>query len=1404
MGVYTECWMAVNNTVAQTAEDIGIGSGLRQLTVPTMTMSFINHDQTEVSKAAKLLFQVLAYNVTLSQIASAGYAKQSRRIRQKAMGQQVLLSSVDSSRESKGMSSSRSRQDAWETGSLDSHRSHGSLRSAMSLDQSQCESQSSVSEASASFFGSDHERYLPRLVLDLNLLLHGLGVSQAHESPMQEAIWAALALPTLDQKIAAFVRFAVLVACGLPSGLVLPLSDRKDGEDIDMVVPPFKVFPAGEVNTQIHAKFSSERTLFSRVLLHIPGDMLSRSPLLRQCLVAFGKGLVPPVFSRAALGQIYLSLGEKYSLPQPDAATLVMKMAQHLAVIVTTCSPPPPRLCIGVNMSYPSGVSDLMTATPSALRYLTNRYNTNEPKEVFNTFIKICTAQFQAIMRLYPDRGIELHQFISYSVSTSRLFIQRSRSEAAVLNKLLPLIEKHEACLDSTDGAICNYVDDLRESVSVLMPASIQDPEELGRLLFRGSNVALLFTATEPFWQHAGTEPQFQSMRGVLLLVPEHEFQSMRGVLESFCGIEDMTKVSLSSSLVTVSQANTYYFMFKGIPQPKPFLWLMTGALPPRDSALLSCVRLCHSLVHFPGCIPYLDRDSVQVVQCVLLWYVGLLEGLKASNTKVENARVLAAAYKRTNITVVPIDVPGHVFYPLVVKALDGGYPIIIAGGVVSSPEGIHFKNLLTDYFREQTTRAGQVLTFQDGRYACRLKQPIHKMQLYYIHKMAIAICDNPDNYVRSCTLFDCLPVRPTLTVQLLKVFEDAATGSDTGPLRQAAEAEEACAVLRDRYWTDIRALTARMISTTPSATASTALIRGTGHMLRLAKDVVASYKTLANMWSKPGIDYGLTAGINTIAGTALRFPNPVMRGAGTAEKQLSLLSDVIKEHVETSGYSSLNQETVRRLYYKTCDRLITSAANPRALFDIGQGHLLTILLNWIQQVSSKAIDPRAVAVVALAMSNQFERMASLADPKVVERIYNIALEHRPSQMAMFPGLAAAFKRASVLEANCPAYEGLVEGMVSTDAAFADAILVCTDLDAGTSLLSSLLGNNPNRDAILAGRKVKKKLRLPDCCGSVITDRTIQLHIGALATLNHPGALISIGSWIRALSSATGLEGAHKAFAAHDEEVARTALALKIPQEQIDIRELVSNVLASTRKSVFAIVMAPLNTDVELHLIRSIKEAGHQPVFGLYHGMSPDRIAILHWHQVKHLEVTDPLLQQPMKIVLMVQRRVRGDSKGNQTFMNFYLKKCQYMLAMPEEVHPVTKAFEKIPPVTLEALSPTPHFMSSSSPAIPSFVSPAFSLRMRRILSGMVLSFGQRQYHLACTHSSALEAQVGVDLCIRQITTLSKFLVHYGQDATHIYDAPLLTRDTQTGIARPSLAEPPMPMSRVQSSMSGL
>ncbi|GIQ80124.1 hypothetical protein KIPB_000871, partial [Kipferlia bialata] len=1003
--VQMECWMAVNNTVAQSVEDMGVSSGLRQLCVPTMTLALLKRDTTDMYTAGQLLFKLLAYNVTLSNVATAGYTKKARSQRQKAQRQSTLDATVDSSREGKPMTN-RHGQESWETGSIDSHRSRGSLRSgAVSVGPSAVQS-SHASETSASFFGSEHERYLPRLVVDLDVIYRGLGVAESRESSLHQVIWGAMSIPVMEDKYAAFMRLAVVLACGLPASLVLPLTETRQGVTIDANVSPYKVFPSGEVNSQISAKYHAEKTLFSRVLLHIPGDMLNESPLLQQCFVALSKGLVPPVFSRAALGQIYLSLGEKYSLPQPDASTLVMKMAQHLTVVVTTNQAPRESLSYCLNMSYPSKMKDLLKATQSSFRYLRSRYSNDGPMEKFDIYLRKMAGQFAGICKYKPDPTIEFHKYMTYAMSCFQSFVNRSVSERTSLKTCLSLLANHEPHLDSSDPTIMQYVDDLKAGCDGLMPMDETEVVKVQSLNQRGPNVALFFLYLERFWEKSYSEP---------------EFMSMRVVLETFCGIEDMRTVTLSKPLYVCAQAHTYYFNFPPTSQPKPFLWLYVGALPARDTSLLACILACQGSVHYPMSIPFLDKeDGVATAECVLYWRDGLLENLNVYNSKEKNDHVLSQARKRCNIAVLPMDLPGHLFYPLAVKAINEGCHIILSEEVAASQESLSFMNLLIRYFSAQNTRPGQILRFQDGKYVCRLKHPVHKMRIY--------ICMDREAYHPSVTLNDCRGVFPTLTLQILKVFEDVCGPSDTGPFQQAALLEEESYIVRTRFWNEIRDLTRVLLSTTPSPEASTALLRGTGHIKKLSRDVVTSYFNLAKLWGTAGIEYGLTAAVNAVEAHMLRFPNPVVRALGSLDNQMKHLKAAVSEHVQAKGYQSLNQATVQKLFYQSCNALIASTSVPNALFDrTGQMQILLLQLCNIQLVSTGQMDERTSEIIGLATGSQFDRLEAMADPATVDKIYAVALKHRGTPLGMFPVLSTAFRRMAVLEALSDDYKGIME-----------------------------------------------------------------------------------------------------------------------------------------------------------------------------------------------------------------------------------------------------------------------------------------------------------------------------------------------------------------------------------------
>ncbi|GIQ89667.1 hypothetical protein KIPB_012199, partial [Kipferlia bialata] len=405
-------------------------------------------------------------------------------------------------------------------------------------------------------------------------------------------------------------------------------------------------------------------------------------------------------------------------------------------------------------------------------------------------------------------------------------------------------------------------------------------------------------------------------------------------------------------------------------------------------------------------------------------------------------------------------------------------------------------------------------------------------------------------------------------------------------------------------------------------------------HMLGLAKSMQVSFNALAGMWARPGeADYGLSIGVKILGAHMSKFnPSPVMAAAGSVPRQMALLTESLEKHVETKGYASLNKTVVTRLYFQSYNNMLAKTAEPNALFDIENMQFLTLIANLTQQAAIGGLDTDTTAAIVYAMSHRFDKMAELTDPEEAQRIYDIAKAERSSPLAMFPVLSTAFKRIAVLEAMAPTYKGLTEGLVSSDPAFADAIMLATDMDAGLHLLAGFIGACPNREEIIAGRVIRSKLRLPECVGTVVDDRTLQLHFGALCCMNPAAALVSVGAWCRAMSTGLGIRMAGEIRAAHEREVEHTAVALKMPRAQVDIRGVVNAVIQSNETVSLAMISHPPNTDTAEHVVRCLMESGHQPVYGLHHNMAKNRIAICSMDDVAKIDLSDPIMHQSMKI----------------------------------------------------------------------------------------------------------------------------------------------------------------------------
>ncbi|GIQ83470.1 hypothetical protein KIPB_004798, partial [Kipferlia bialata] len=958
--------------------------------------------------------------------------------------------------------------------------------------------------SSASFFGSQHERYLPRLVVDLDVIRRGLGVAESHESPLQQVVWASLSFQNEEEQIASLVRLAIVLACGLPAQVALPLDEASEmeGQRVEMNVSPYKVFPGGDVTSPISTKFTSEKTLFSRVLLHIPGDMIKDSAVLRQTVSSFNNGLIPPVFSRAALGQLYLTLGEKYVLPQPDAAVLTMKLAQHMGVIVTTRHSPPSRLSHGLNMAYPSRLGSLLQSTNSVYRYLESRFGRKIAPDAFKFFFSQVALMFDTVTTMYPESAPQFNQFTMYAMSAMERYWKRAKAERIELGNTMRVLERHEkALLQELEPSpeldeVQTVLAEIRQSIRTVLPRDESKEAEMKVLVTRGAHLAVLYLFSNEFFSH----PEQDNFKGLIARV------------NVLCGVEDMTDVSLSTSLFLAGMASgQYYFMFPANQQMKPFLWLYSGALPSVDSSLLSCVRACMATVHFPQSIPFFDNvHGIEVATCVQMWRDGLLEGLQAQNTSADNRRYLAAMRKKCQIAVLNLDLPTKALFPIAMKSLETGAHIIFHSNGAPTADAQHFFDRVITLYTGRNTKPGQMLRFLNGKYLVRLKQPVHKLRVFVAFK--------PELYKASNTFLDCRPIKPTLTLEILDVFQKACPDSETGPLQEAALTEDLAHSNRNTYWKDLKEMTKRLVNASPSVSASVPILRSAKHLLRLAQGIEDGYHAVPKLWARPGIDYGLVTPVRMIEGHFANFPVPILAGYASVKRQMKFLANGIGQFVKEKGYGSLTVPAVSGIFSQSFGHMMASTINPNSLFGFGQFQVLMLLFNLISMVMRGDIEVHSSAACMYAMAQNWDALQAKMDVSKLVALTPL-LEKRQTPLAKYPILKEAFTRLTWLEAAGPVFSGICSAVLESDAAFAEAVLICGNIDAGVEVLASIIGTSNKREAVMANGKPKHKLRLPDMLGTAFNDSTVALKYAVVCCLNPHSALVSIGAWLRAFTS---------------------------------------------------------------------------------------------------------------------------------------------------------------------------------------------------------------------------------------------------------------------------------------------
>ncbi|GIQ81840.1 hypothetical protein KIPB_002869, partial [Kipferlia bialata] len=1063
--VEAECWHAVNNTVAESESEMGTEAGglqpaLAQLRVPTITLCLQGQDTQEWVMAAQCFFRSLQYTVSLQHIAASGYKKKAKKIRLNAMKTLAEVQSTD------GMSSrqqSLGDPNQWDT---QSSHSYNSKWESGSQANTLYTATTSVVGSSASFFGDSYERFLPRLLLDFNVLLNGIGVSESHESPLQHVIWTIANIADFEEKAKAFVRLAIVIAAGLPPSLALPLEDEgpESGTSIQSCVTPYKVFPGGEVKCQVPTKYQPEKTLFSRVMLHIPDTIVSLSPALRMSVIAFQSGCIPPVFSQAAMGQLLLVLGEKYALPQPSPRVLSIKLSQHLGVCISALHIADPHLAANMVGVCPLPLGLLTQTVPTMTQFLTTRYDGGGlmPPKYQKEAAIAGTQLFDLFMGIDIECSPLADQFMSFSMNASGRLWQRSITERPKLTSALKGITGHEADLEKK-GSLTPELKQLfgsaKASMVRMMPEDTTSSATASSLVQRGGSFASLC-----FF--------------IRVLVTHQEVPAFKKV--------------------------------------RPFLWLYLDILPPSDSALYACMQTCFTYTLYPQSVIVLSHTTGErVAQTVEMWRHGLLEKLSLANSTERNSTIIRAARAGMQTVTVHLDRGTEVFIKDLVSALESNGAIVFDTSGHLNEEAHKIMTLILGQFQTKATRAGQVLKI--GQFQIRLKVPIHKRRMYLCLPDNLASGEEYRAEMMSSYLCNFTAFMPTDKIQLLKVLENATPPGDVGPLHQAARLEHAMHGSRLQYWKCIERLNTMFVKGKPPADI-TKYIQDS-RFLDLYKQQFGSFKALCGMWTSGDISKSLTRVEERVANTLSCYTSPMIRSyVHDTATQMQYLQDGLT-HVLQDG-DNLDEGAILKAFGHGMGRMVTTAVGDS--FNLSQ--LFAFVTNYVgmMQMAEGNLDDQSEIAVRFVLGHKWRSLKKMANKEKVYQL-NLVCSTQLARLMKNEGAKQSLQRLIHFEASCSYLDGLCESLVSSDSAMADTIQCIVSEDGALEVLNGIVGNHRLRDTVFGDKKVSAKLHLSqDILGSTLDDATVLRHMVVVAVLNPTSALTSLGAWLRATTAYSG------------------------------------------------------------------------------------------------------------------------------------------------------------------------------------------------------------------------------------------------------------------------------------------
>ncbi|GIQ80718.1 LOW QUALITY PROTEIN: hypothetical protein KIPB_001557 [Kipferlia bialata] len=373
-----------------------------------------------------------------------------------------------------------------------------------------------------------------------------------------------------------------------------------------------------------------------------------------------------------------------------------------------------------------------------------------------------------------------------------------------------------------------------------------------------------------------------------------------------------------------------------------------------------------------------------------------------------------------------------------------------------------------------------------------------------------------------------CSPFRPTATLHLMKVLDDAMEANgDVGPLRQAAEYEEDSQQGRIEFWAALARLS-ELFSLKHRG--DTDYIN---HGLRQENKFptyhgrfMGSYEKLCMLWTVTEVTNRLTALYRMVHQMLSTFPSPQIRQYRTLDVQLKYLTGALSDIRKERDVLEIDTAVVTRAFRNATGRMLAEAS--QSAYSAAEAIMVCMAYLNLALVADESLSPQQFMIYKHVYGQDWESLRGCCN---TERLQTLQEEYSVlvSKLNGHPKLQGAVDRLFLLEAAGPLLDGLcasVLGSESNLAAAAEIILTC---DGAMHALAGLVGNTPRRSFVFGHTSVSHNIYIaPDLIGRTLTDLSLYRLMLVLSALNPVGFLSIASASTRASSMGTHVEAVDK------------------------------------------------------------------------------------------------------------------------------------------------------------------------------------------------------------------------------------------------------------------------------------